>query len=139
MLLQGNAVRKASAAPSLRIDALRREYERTRSEMESQAHKAAKLEKKCSILIAGLQQRDSKLRTQVEEVAQQVSYDGLVHAQQVATTASGCSSMGRKLATVGTVLVMFVSPVSPHTAKGSRDHLGFLVRRQASLLYAAYR
>eukprot|EP00878_Enallax_costatus_P014008 GHUV01014649.1.p1 GENE.GHUV01014649.1~~GHUV01014649.1.p1 ORF type:complete len:761 (+),score=332.12 GHUV01014649.1:659-2941(+) len=69
---QGNAVRKASAAPSLRVDALRREYERTRAEMESQAHKAAKLDKKCNILVAGLQQRDTKLRTQLEEVAQQV-------------------------------------------------------------------
>ena len=75
-LLQGNAVRKASAAPSLRIDALRREYERTRAEMESQAHKAAKLDKKCNILVAGLQQRDNKLRTQLDEVAQQVSRQG---------------------------------------------------------------
>lgn len=71
--VQGNAVRKASAAPSMRIDALRRDYERTRAEMEVQAHKAAKLDKKCNILIAGLQQRDSKLRSQIEEVAQQVS------------------------------------------------------------------
>lgn len=65
-------MRKASAAPSMRIDALRRDYERTRAEMEVQAHKAAKLDKKCNILVAGLQQRDSKLRSQLEEVAQQV-------------------------------------------------------------------
>lgn len=69
---QGNAVRKASAAPALRVDALRRDHERTRAEMEVQAHKAAKLDKKCNILVSGLQQRDTKLRAQIEEVAQQV-------------------------------------------------------------------
>jgi len=65
-------VRKASAAPSVRIEALRRTYELTRSEMEQQAHRAAKLDKKCNILLTGLQQRDSKLRAQLDELAQQV-------------------------------------------------------------------
>eukprot|EP00775_Hariotina_reticulata_P012657 gene12657-12784_t len=69
---QGAPVRKASAAPSVRIDALRRTYELTRSEMEQQAHRAAKLDKKCNILLTGLQQRDSKLRGQLDELAQQV-------------------------------------------------------------------
>jgi pre-mRNA-splicing factor CDC5/CEF1 len=70
--VQGAAVRKASATPAMRIDALRRDYERTRSEMESQAHRAARLDKKAAILVAGLQQRHSKLTGQLEEVAQQV-------------------------------------------------------------------
>jgi hypothetical protein len=40
--------------------------------MEGQARKAARLDKKCGILIAGLQQRDAKLRSQLDEMAQQV-------------------------------------------------------------------
>jgi pre-mRNA-splicing factor CDC5/CEF1 len=70
--VQGAAVRKASATAAMRIDALRRDYERTRGEMESQAHRAARLDKKAAILVAGLQQRHTKLTGQLEEVAQQV-------------------------------------------------------------------
>lgn len=70
--LQGGAVRKATATPAMRIDAVRRDYERTRREMESQAHRAARLDKKAAILVAGLQQRHAKLTGQLDEVAQQV-------------------------------------------------------------------
>jgi hypothetical protein len=35
-------------------------------------YRAAKLDKKAAILVAGLQQRDTKLRAQLDEVAQQV-------------------------------------------------------------------
>jgi pre-mRNA-splicing factor CDC5/CEF1 len=69
---QGNAKRKASAPNTLRLEAARRAHEATRSEMEAQARKAARLDKKCGILIAGLQQRDAKLRSQLDEMATQV-------------------------------------------------------------------
>lgn len=69
---QGNAKRKASAPNTLRLEAARRAHEATRGEMEGQARKAARLDKKCGILIAGLQQRDAKLRSQLDEMAQQV-------------------------------------------------------------------
>lgn len=65
-------MRKASAPPAMRLDVLRRDYECTRSEMEAQAHRAAKLVKKGDILVKGLQQRHNKLQTQLEELAQQV-------------------------------------------------------------------
>jgi pre-mRNA-splicing factor CDC5/CEF1 len=60
----------------MRLDALRRDYERTRGEMEGQAHRAARLDKKAAILVAGLQQRHGKLTGQLEEVAQKVGRGG---------------------------------------------------------------
>ncbi|KAF6264690.1 pre-mRNA splicing factor component-domain-containing protein [Scenedesmus sp. NREL 46B-D3] len=78
---KGGAVRKATATPAMRIDAVRRDYERTRREMESQAHRAARLDKKAAILVAGLQQRHAKLTGQLDEVAQQV------HDAQIELTA----------------------------------------------------
>jgi pre-mRNA-splicing factor CDC5/CEF1 len=70
--LQGNAVRKTSASNTMRLDAAKREHQATRGEMEVQARRAAKLDKKANILITGLQQRDTKLRTQLDDLAQQV-------------------------------------------------------------------
>ncbi|WIA33069.1 hypothetical protein OEZ86_006225 [Tetradesmus obliquus] len=78
---KGGAVRKASATPAMRLDVLRRSYEATRREMEAQAHRAARLDKKAAILVAGLQTRHGKLTGQLEEVAQQV------HDAQIELTA----------------------------------------------------
>ncbi|KAF8067237.1 CDC5 [Scenedesmus sp. PABB004] len=70
---KGNAVRKASATPALRLDALRRDYEATRAEMEVQAHRAAKLLKKADTLTAGLVARHLKLKAQLVEAEEQVT------------------------------------------------------------------
>lgn len=70
--VQGDAVRKTSASNTMRLDAAKREHQATRGEMEAQARRAAKLDKKANILITGLQQRDTKLRSQLDELAQQV-------------------------------------------------------------------
>jgi pre-mRNA-splicing factor CDC5/CEF1 len=56
----------------MRLDAAKREHQATRAEMEAQARRAAKLDKKASILVTGLQQRHTKLTAQLDDMAQQV-------------------------------------------------------------------
>lgn len=72
VLLQGTAVRKTSASSTMRLDAAKREHLATRAEMEAQARRAAKLDKKANILVTGLQQRHTKLASQLDDMAQQV-------------------------------------------------------------------
>ncbi|KAI8463793.1 MAG: hypothetical protein J3K34DRAFT_135029 [Monoraphidium minutum] len=62
--------RAAAAAPAERADSLRAEFDALRGQMEREAHRAAKLEKKAGVVIAGLQQRDAKQRSLVDELAQ---------------------------------------------------------------------
>lgn len=69
---KGTAVRKTSASATMRLDAAKREHQATRAEMEAQARRAAKLDKKASILVTGLQQRHTKLTAQLDDMAQQV-------------------------------------------------------------------
>lgn len=61
----------------MRMDAAKREHQATRGEMEVQARRAAKLDKKANILVTGLQQRDTKLRSQLDDLAQQVGVEAL--------------------------------------------------------------
>lgn len=70
---QGMPLRRASATPTQLLDALRRRHEAVRAEMEVQAHRAARLDKKASVLLTGLQQRHKKLRPQLEETAAQLT------------------------------------------------------------------
>lgn len=70
---RGMPLRRASATPTQLLDALRRRHEAVRAEMEVQAHRAARLDKKASVLLTGLQQRHKKLRPQLEETAAQLT------------------------------------------------------------------
>ncbi len=52
------------------------EYDAALSEMQAEAKRAAKLEQKVGVLLTGLQQRDGKLRKQVDE-----AWDALLKAR----------------------------------------------------------
>lgn len=71
-VLQGEAVRKVQVPNTMRLQTAKQQHTDTRSEMEAQARRAAKLDKKANILITGLQQRDKKLQKQLTDVANQV-------------------------------------------------------------------
>jgi hypothetical protein len=71
-VLQGEAVRKVQVPNTVRLQTAKQQHTDTRSEMEAQARRAAKLDKKANILITGLQQRDKKLQKQLTDVANQV-------------------------------------------------------------------
>ncbi|GBF97104.1 hypothetical protein Rsub_10115 [Raphidocelis subcapitata] len=62
--------RAAASTAAEKCDALRAEFEAVRGQMEREAHRAAKLEKKAGIVVTGLQQRDAKQRASLEELAQ---------------------------------------------------------------------
>jgi pre-mRNA-splicing factor CDC5/CEF1 len=92
-------MRKTSASNTMRLDAAKREHQATRGEMEVQARRAAKLDKKANILITGLQQRDTKLRAQLNDLAQQVRPLAQCCGHQGETPSSSaemlCWSVGR--------------------------------------------
>lgn len=71
---QGEAVRKVQVPNTVRLAIAKQQHADTRSEMEVQARRAAKLDKKAHITIAGLQSRDAKLQKQLVEVANQVGF-----------------------------------------------------------------
>jgi pre-mRNA-splicing factor CDC5/CEF1 len=62
--------RAAAANAAEKCEGLKADFEAARGQMEKEAHRAAKLEKKAAIVVQGLQQRDEKQRAQVEELAQ---------------------------------------------------------------------
>eukprot|EP00873_Tetraselmis_striata_P039413 jgi/Tetstr1/459677/TSEL_005032.t1 len=64
----GSYTRLASATGSEKIASLQGEFDNSRSEMAKEATRAAKLEKKISILTGGLQARHEKLTDRAEEV-----------------------------------------------------------------------
>ncbi|GAX75409.1 hypothetical protein CEUSTIGMA_g2853.t1 [Chlamydomonas eustigma] len=69
---KGRYERAASATNTERIESIKGDYDAARSEMEKEAKRAAKIEQKVNILIGGLQQRDTGLRSKLVELAEQL-------------------------------------------------------------------
>lgn len=64
--------RAASATTAEKVDSLRHQLEAARAMMENEAKRAVKLEKKVSLVIAGLQQKNSERREEVDNDWNQV-------------------------------------------------------------------
>ncbi len=69
--------RAASATNSERLDSARADFEGVRAEMEREAQRAAKLEKKVGLVCGGLSARDAKLREQLAELAESAGTAGV--------------------------------------------------------------
>lgn len=55
------------------------DFDLVRAEMEREAKRAAKLEQKVTVLLGGLQQRDTKLQSQLSELWDQVQKATMEH------------------------------------------------------------
>lgn len=92
LILPGNSRqvgRTSAASPAERVEALRGEWEAARGVMTAEARRAAKLEQKATLLLAGLQNRDAAVRqradalwSEVADAAVELECFGALHAQE---------------------------------------------------------